>query len=151
MTRLLIAAILLLPAVGLAQHRVDFRSEMTPYMQKAAERQLYSIRTNVEQRSRRRWKRAWIASWVAFAAANVLDAHSSQGKHEANPLLRNSDGTLASGRATGLKAGMGAGLLGMQLWMIHKKPEKNLYKSFSYVNGAAAGALGAVAASNSTK
>jgi hypothetical protein len=39
----------------------------------------------------------------------------------------------------------------MQLWMIHKKPEKNLYKSFTVVNGAAAGALGAVAASNSTK
>lgn len=151
MTRLLIAAILLLPAVGLAQDRVDLRSEMTPYMQKAAERQLYSIRTDVDQRSRRRWKRVWIASWVAFAAANVLDAHSSQGKLEANPLLRNSDGTFASGRATGLKAGMGAGLLGMQLWMIHKKPEKNLYKGFSLVNSAAAGALSAVAASNSTK
>ena len=151
MTRLLIAAILLLPAIGLAQHRVDLRSEMTPYMQKSAERQLYSVRSDVEQQSRRRWKRVWIASWVAFAAANVLDTRSSQGKFEANPLLRNSDGTFASGRAAGLKAGMAAGLLGMQLWMIRKKPEKNLYKGFSIMNGAAAGALGAVAASNSTK
>lgn len=152
MKRVLIATIfLLLPAIGFAEGRFDIRTQMTPFMQKAADRQLYSIRTDVQQNSRRRWRKTWIASWVAFAAANVLDAHSSQGKFEANPLLRNADGTFASGRATGLKAGMGAGLLGMQLWMIHKKPEKNLYKGFSLVNGAAAGALGAVAASNSTK
>jgi hypothetical protein len=151
MTRLLIAVLLLLPATGFAQSRVDIRTQITPFMQKAADRQLYTLRTDVEQNSRRRWKRAWIASWVAFAAANILDTRSSQGKYEANPLLRNSDGTFASGRATGLKAGVGAALFGTQLWMIHKKPEKNLYKGFSMVNGAAAGALSAVAVSNSTK
>ena len=39
----------------------------------------------------------------------------------------------------------------MQLWMIHKRPEKNLYKGFTIVYSAAAGGLGAVAYSNSTK
>ena len=151
MTRLLIAVLLLLPAAGFAQSRVDIRTQITPFMQKAADRQLYTLRTDVEQNSRRRWKRDWIASWVAFAAANILDARSSQGKYEANPLLRNSDGAFASGRATGLKIGVGTALLGTQLWMIHKKPEKNLYKGFSMVNGAAAGALSVVAVSNSTK
>ena len=90
MTRLLIAALLLLPAAGFAQSRVDIRTQITPFMQKAADRQLYTLRTDVEQNSRSRWRKAWIASWVAFAAANILDARSSQGKYEANPLLRNS-------------------------------------------------------------
>lgn len=151
MTRFLLAAIFLLPTLAISQDRIDLRAEITPYMQKAADRQLYTLRTDVDAVSRKRWKRAWIASWAAYAAANILDAKSSMGKMEANPFLQNADGTFNSGRAAGLKAGAGAGLLGMQLWMIHKHPEKNLYKSFTVVNGAAAGALGAVAYSNSTK
>ncbi len=151
MKRLLLAAILLLPALAFSQERVDLRAEVTPFMQKAADRQLYTLRTDVNAASRKRWKRAWIASWAAYAAANILDAKSSAGKMEANPFLQNADGTFNSGRASGLKAGAGGALLGMQLWMIHKRPEKNLYKGFTIANGAAAGALGAVAYSNSTK
>jgi hypothetical protein len=151
MKRFLLAVIFLLPALAFSQERVDLRAEITPYMQKAANRQLYTLRTDVEVAGRKRWKRAWIASWAAYAAANILDAKSSSGKMEANPFLQNADGTFNSGRAAGLKAGAGGALLGMQLWMIRKHPEKNLYKSFTVVNGAAAGALGAVAASNSTK
>lgn len=151
MRRFLLTAILLFPAMAFSQERVDLRAEVTPYMQKAADRQLYTLRTDVDLASRKRWKRAWIASWAAYAAANILDAKSSAGKMEANPFLQNSDGTFNSGRATGLKAGAGGALLGMQLWMIHKKPEKNLYKGFTIVNSAAAGGLGAVAVSNSTK
>ena len=151
MKRLLLAVFLLLPSLAFAQERIDLRAELTPYMQKAADRQLYTLRTDVDAASRKRWKRVWIASWAAYAAANILDAKSSAGKMEANPFLQNPDGTFNSNRAVGLKAGAGGALLGMQLWMIHKHPEKNLYKSFSVVNGAAAGALGAVAYSNSTK
>lgn len=151
MKRFLLTAILLLPSLAFGQQRVDLRTEITPYMQKAADRQLYTLRTDVDVASRKRWKRVWIASWAAYAVANILDAKSSAGKMEANPLLQNADGTFNSGRATGLKAGAGAGLLGMQLWMIRKNPEKNLYKSFSIVNSAVAGGLGAVAVSNSTK
>jgi hypothetical protein len=151
MKRFLLAAILLLPALAFSQERVDFRSGVTPFMQKAADRQLYTLRTDVNVASRKRWKRAWIASWAAYAVANILDAKSSAGKMEANPFLQNADGTFNSGRAAGIKAGAGGALLGMQLWMIHKKPEKNLYKGFTVVNSAVAGGLGAVAISNSTK
>ena len=151
MKRILLTAVLLFPAMAFSQERIDLRAEVTPYMQKAADRQLYTLRTDVEVASRKRWKRAWIASWAAYAAANILDAKSSAGKMEANPFLQNADGTFNSGRATGLKAGAGGALLGMQLWMLHKHPEKNLYKGFTIVNGAAAGGLSAVAVSNSTK
>lgn len=151
MKRFLLTAILLLPTLAFSQERVDLRTEVTPYMMKAADRQLYTLRTDVDAAGRKRWKRVWIASWAAYAVANVLDAKSSAGKMEANPFLQNADGTFNSSRAAGIKAGAGAGLLGMQLWMIHKKPEKNLYKSFSIVNSAVAGGLGAVAVSNSTK
>jgi hypothetical protein len=151
MQRLLLIAVLLFPALAFSQERVDLRTEITPYMQEVANRQLYTLRTDVNYVSRKRWKRAWIASWAAYAAANILDAKSSAGKMEANPFLRNADGTFNTGRAAGLKAGAGGALLGMQLWMIHKSLEKNLYKGFTIVNGAAAGALGAVAYSNSTK
>ena len=151
MKRLLLAAVLLLPALAFSQERVDLRTAVTPYMQKTADRQLYTLRMDVDAVSRKRWKRAWIVSWAAYAAANVLDAKSSAGKMEANPFLQNADGTFNSGRAAGLKAGAGGALLGLQLWMIHKQPEKNLYRGFTIVNGAAAGGLGAVAISNSTK
>jgi hypothetical protein len=151
MKRFLLTAILLLPALAFSQERVELRTEVTPFMQKAADRQLYTLRSEVNVAGRKRWKRAWIASWAAYAAASVLDAKSSVGKMEGNPFLQNADGTFNSGRAAGIKAGAGGALLGMQLWMIHKKPEKNLYKGFTVVNSAAAGGLGAVAILNSTK
>lgn len=151
MKRFLLAVLLLLPALASAQGRFEYQTEITPFIQKTSDRQLYMQRTDLQMHTRKRWKRAWIASWAAFAVANVLDSRSSAGKMEANPLLQNADGTFASGRAAGIKAGTGGALLGMQLWMIHKYPEKNLYKGFTFVNSAAAGGLSAVAASNSTK
>ncbi len=151
MKRLLLTALLLFPALAAAQHAPDYRTGITPFMQKTMDRQLYTLRTDAVVAKRKKWKKAWIASWAAFAVANVLDMGTSQGKYEANPLLRRSDGTFASGRAAGIKIGTGAALLGTQLWLIHKKPEKNLYKGFTFANSAAAGGLAAVAASNSTK
>lgn len=100
------------------------------------------------QKSRRRWKKAWIASWIAFAAVNALDTHSSLGRRELNPLFRDSNGRFAAGRATAVKGGVGAALFLWQLHQIRKNPEKNYYKPFTVVTGAAAGALGGIAAHN---
>ena len=55
-------------------------------------RRYISSRPTDKPRKQKRWKKAWIASWVAFAAVNLLDAHSSIGKRELNPLLSNSQG-----------------------------------------------------------
>ncbi len=144
---------LLFNAAALAQdpteYSSDYRTVITPVVRQAMDRQLYSVAAAGKIESRKRWKRAWIASWAAFAVANLLDANSSSGKLEANPLLRGSDGTFSSGRATAIKAGAGIGLFAYQAWAIHKAPEKNLYKGFTVVNSAAAGGLAAIAARNS--
>ena len=101
-----------------------------------------------QQRSRKKWKRVWIASWLAFAAVNVLDAHSSVGHPELNPLLRGHDGRFSTGKAALLKAAIGGGFFGLQLWMAKSNPGQNYYKSFSIATGAAAAGLGAIAVRN---
>ncbi len=105
-------------------------------------------RTDREQSGRRKWKKAWIASWIAFAAVNVLDAHSSQGRLEANPFLRGSDGRFSNGRAALLKAALGGGFFAWQAWTAKKHPELNYYKTFTLTNTGAIGGLGAIAARN---
>jgi hypothetical protein len=100
------------------------------------------------RRSRGRWRKAWIASVAAFAAANAFDLDSSAGKMELNPLLRGSDGRFSVGRAAAMKGGIGAGFVAFQGWMIHRNPEKNYYKHFTFANAAASGGLGALAVRN---
>ena len=102
------------------------------------------------ERGRRRWKKAWIASWVAYAAVNLIDAHSSQGHAEANPLLRGSNGSFSGGKAAAVKGALGAGFFLWQHRMIRKNPERNYHKTFTFATAGAAGAMGAVAAHNYT-
>ena len=94
------------------------------------------------------WKKAWIASWVAFAAVNLLDAHSSAGRRELNPLLRNSDGTFSARKAALIKSALGGGFFAVQWWIARKNPHTNHYKAFTMATGAAAAGLGVVAARN---
>jgi hypothetical protein len=61
----------------------------------------------------------WKASVVALAAASAVDAHSSWGKREANPILANADGRFG-GRAIAIKAAITGAALGMQ-WMLVKR------------------------------
>lgn len=124
---------------------------VTPALEKALARPQYFSPEDPEakfQRSRRRWRKAWIGSVAAFAVANVLDLDSSHGKMELNPLLRGADGRFSVGRAAALKGGIGAGFVGLQAWMIHSSPRKNLYKHFTFANAAASGGLGALAVRN---
>jgi hypothetical protein len=105
-------------------------------------------RTEREQSGRRKWKKAWIASWIAFAAVNALDAHSSQGRREANPFLRGSDGRFSNGKAALLKAVLGGGFFAWQAWTAKKHPELNYYKTFTLTNTGVIGGLGTIAARN---
>ena len=65
-------------------------------------------------RKQKRWKKAWIASWIAFAAVNLLDAHSSAGKRELNPLLSNSEGRFSARKAAMIKSAVGGGFFAVQ-------------------------------------
>ena len=99
------------------------------------------------QRSKQRcWKKAWIASWVAFAVINALDAHSSAGRAEANPLLRNANGTFSGTRAALLKSGAGAGFLAVQWWVGRRNPEH--YRMFTITNTALNTGLAAIVVRN---
>lgn len=101
-----------------------------------------------ETASKREWKKAWIASWIAFAAVSALDAHSSQGRREANPLLRNSDGRFSNGKASILKGAIGGGFFAFQWWTAKKHPEANYYRAFTIANTGATAGLGAITIRN---
>ena len=98
--------------------------------------------------NRRYWKGVWIATWAAFVAVNVLDAHSSSGRYEANPLLRDDAGVFSGRRALVVKSAAGGGFFALQCWLAHKNPGENHYKAFAAATGAAAAALGAVTVRN---
>ena len=97
---------------------------------------------------RRYWKGVWIATWAAFVAVNILDAHSSAGRREANPLLRNADGVFSSRKAILVKSAAGGGFLALQSWLAHKNPGENHYKTFAIATGAVTAGLGVAAAHN---
>jgi hypothetical protein len=97
---------------------------------------------------RRYWKGIWIATWAAFVAVNILDAHSSAGRREANPLLRDADGVFSGRKAIVVKSAAGGGFLALQSWLAHKNPGENHYKTFAIATGAVTAGLGVVAARN---
>jgi hypothetical protein len=149
------AAVLILAPVQVSAQQADPAGArlytVTPALEKALARPRYfspEDPARKAEQSRRRWRKAWIGSVAAFAVANVLDLHSSAGKMELNPLLRSADGQFSVGRAAALKGGIGAGFVALQGWMIHRNPEKNYYKHFTFANAAAAGGLGALAVRN---
>jgi hypothetical protein len=100
------------------------------------------------QSGKRYWKGVWIATWVAFVAVNVLDAHSSSGRLEANPLLRDGRGIFSGRKALLVKSAAGGGFFALQAWLAQRRPGENHYQAFSVATGAATAALGAVAVRN---
>ena len=98
----------------------------------------------------RGWKKKWILATVALIAANVLDAHSSRGGHELNPLLRGPDGKFSSRKAVVVKSAASGGLLLLQVILIKKMPDQNLYRPFAITTAAAAGFTAVTAARNYT-
>ena len=98
--------------------------------------------------ARGRWKRRWIGSWIALAAVNAVDVSSSVGRTEANPLYRNSTGRFDVGKAILIKSAIGAAIFTTQWLTSRSQIKKNLYKPFTIVNTAGAGALAGAAAHN---
>ncbi len=92
-------------------------------------------------------KRMWLLSAVALVAANVLDARSSMGRQELNPLLRNSRGEFAAGRGIAVKSAAIGGALAVQAIAMRRRPE--LRRTSSIVNFVSAGAVATIAVRNS--
>ncbi len=107
-----------------------------------------SPRATANPRKQKRWKKAWIASWIAFAAVNFLDAHSSAGKRELNPLLSNSQGRFSARKAALIKSAVGGGFFAVQWWMARKNRDADYYRTFTIANSAMTAGLGTVAVHN---
>jgi hypothetical protein len=69
---------------------------------------------HVEDRSDRRSSTIWKISMAAMLGATAMDAASSMGKQESNPLLRSSDGTFGA-RGIAIKSSLAALCIAPQL------------------------------------
>lgn len=88
---------------------------------------------------------AWKISLGAVAGSEVLDAISSRGLHEANPLLAGSNGQFGT-KATILKVGIAGALIGVEYLVVRNHP--GAAKIFWKLNLISAGVTGATAAHN---
>jgi len=102
-------------------------------------------------------KRLWQISVVTLSVANVLDVQSSIGKHELNPALSGSSGTLGA-QGILVKTALQGGLIGIEYLLtrshshgvLEERPRSRLYRSLAIVNFAATGAFAGIAAHNYT-
>lgn len=103
---------------------------------------------SAQAQAKRTWKKAWLASAASLVTVNVMDAHSSVGRYETNPLLRDPYGRFSPGKAVAVKSAASGGLLLVQYLLLKKRPDEGLEKAATVVNFAAAAAVGAVAYRN---
>lgn len=108
---------------------------------------LGSARPSLAQ-TNRGWKKRWIASIAMLAAAQVLDAHSSWGRYESNPLARGPAGSFSAPKGVLLKSAATGGFLSVQWILMKKMPGQDLFGPCAVANVAAAGVLGGMAARN---
>ncbi len=91
-------------------------------------------------------KKVWLLSAAMLVAASLADAHTSLGRPEANPLLRNPRGDFSPARAVALKSAAVGGTLALEICLTRSRPE--LRRASSLVNFGSAAALAAATAHN---
>ena len=92
-----------------------------------------------------RWRRQWAISLAPLFASEALDAASSYGMRELNPLLTGSNGGFGV-KATGIKFGVVGALAGAEYLIVRKRPESA--KFFTIVNWVTAAATTGLAVHN---
>jgi hypothetical protein len=95
--------------------------------------------------SNAKWHRQWAISLAPLFASQALDAASSYGLRELNPLLASPDGGFGM-KATTLKFGVVGALAATEYFVVRKYPRSA--KVFTIVNWTAAGATSALAIHN---
>lgn len=106
--------------------------------------ELASGLTSTPAESRPHVSKLWIVSSLALLAATSLDAGSSWGKYEANPLLRSSDGRFGA-RGVSIKFAMAGAALAPQ-FLLHRNHTAT--RLFTVVNFAQAGMYSGIAIHN---
>ena len=102
--------------------------------------------SGAEQPKVRSWKKLWVVSALAFTASTFLDAQSSVGGYERNPLLRDSRGQFSSARGVGYKSAAVGGVILMEALFARRHAE--VYKWGALSNFAGSGAMAAAAVAN---
>ena len=91
----------------------------------------------------------WRASITALTVANVMDVHSSWGKHELNSTLSGPSGNFGKEGAL-LKLGFQGGLIGFEYLITRGHPSRKLYRALSAINFGVSATIGGVAVHNYT-
>jgi len=110
----------------------------------AAENALRGPREYPRQ-SEPKWRRQWAISLAPLVASQSLDAASSYGMRELNPLLASPNGGFGM-KATGVKFGVIGVLAGTEYLLVRKYPRSA--KFFAIVNWTTAGATTGLAVHN---
>ena len=92
-----------------------------------------------------RWRGQWAISLAPLFASQALDAASSYGMRELNPLLAGSNGGFGM-KATAIKFGVVGALAGAEYFVVRKHPASA--KFFTIVNWVTAGATTGLAVRN---
>ena len=92
-----------------------------------------------------KWKKQWVISLAPLFASEALDAASSYGMRELNPLLAGSNGGFGM-KATVLKFGVAGALAGVEYVLVKKYPRSA--KFFTVVNWSTAGVTSGLAMHN---
>jgi hypothetical protein len=92
-----------------------------------------------------KWKKQWAISLAPLFVSESLDAASSYGMRELNPLLAGADGGFGM-KAAGMKFGVIGALAGVEYILVKKYPHSA--KFFSIVNWTTAGATAGLAVHN---
>jgi hypothetical protein len=92
-----------------------------------------------------RWRRQWAISLAPLFASEAIDAASSYGMRELNPLLAGSNGGFGM-KATVIKFGVVGALAGAEYFVVRKRPASA--KFFTIVNWVTAGATSGLAVHN---
>src|SRR5579863_6633468 len=95
----------------------------------------------------RNWKKKWAISLAPLAGSQALDAASSYGLRELNPVLAQPDGRFGM-KAVGIKFGVVGGLIGVEYLLVRKYPRSA--KFFTVINWTTAEATTGLAIHNYT-
>ena len=99
-----------------------------------------------DQHERHSGRKLWWISIAAVGAATLLDATTSVGKYEQNPIFRTGDGTFNTGRGVAIKLGaLGASAAAQYLLF---RNERHIPTALTLTNFAVSGVLGGIAIRN---
>ncbi len=89
----------------------------------------------------------WRASVAALLTGNVMDATSSWGKRELNPMLSGTEGQFGKGGAL-LKLGVAGGVVVVEYLVLRHRPYRSLAKGLAWINFGDAAVTGGMASRN---